>query len=858
VRTLWPIVALAACHQPPSSPVPPDPERGVSLELAAERARSLANLRYELAFEVPAASTEPIAGRAVIHFEARDLSRPLVLDFDAGADAAASVTVAGRPSGARAVNGHLLIPPGELVAGDNTVEISFQAGDASLNRNADFFYTLFVPARAHLAFPCFDQPDLKGRYTLELTVPTGWRAVANGAEISSEPSRDRRRVRFAATPPIPTYLFAFAAGRFDVETAERGGRTLRMFHRETDRTKLARNRDAVFDLHAAALRWLEDYTAIPYQFGKFDFVALPAFQFSGMEHPGAVFYSAPALLLDESATESQLLNRASLIAHETSHMWFGDLVTMRWFDDVWMKEVFANFMAARIVNPSFPAVNHDLRFLTAHYPAAYAVDRTEGTHPIRQDLANLDDAGSLYGAIIYQKAPIVMRQLELLVGADALREGLRAYLKQFRFANATWLDLVRILDERADQDLAAWSRAWVEEAGRPTIQTIWQSAGERAPVLAFVQTDPREGRGLRWTQRLDVLLGTKDGARRLSLDLGDGRIDVSGALLPPQLNFVLPTGGGLAYGAFVLDERSRSFLLAHADELDDPVARGAVWITLWDEMLDGRIAPPALVDSALRALTRETVEQNVQLLVGYLEELFWRFLPSDVRRARGVGIERTLRAGLIRSSSPSLKSTYFRAFRSMVTTPEGVAFLERVWRRREKVPGLTLAETDETSMALDLAVRSVPATAAILEEQRARIENPDRRARFEFVMPAVSARSETRDAFFESLADVRNRRREPWVIEGLSYLNHPLRADESTRYLRPALDLLEDIKRTGDIFFPRNWMDAMLSGHQSAGAADIVHMFLSERPEYPVRLRQIVLQSADDLLRAVRIAEGRR
>ena len=148
-----------------------------------------------------------------------------------------------------------------------------------------------------------------------------------------------------------------------------------------------RNRDAIFDLHAAALTWLERYTGIPYPFGKFDFLLVPAFQFGGMEHPGAIFYNASGLLLDESATQNQQLERASVIAHETAHMWFGDLVTMRWFNDVWMKEVFANFMAAKIVNPSFPDMNHDLRFLYAHYPPAYDVDRTAGTNAIRQPLA---------------------------------------------------------------------------------------------------------------------------------------------------------------------------------------------------------------------------------------------------------------------------------------------------------------------------------------------------------------------------------------------------------------------------------------------------------------------------------------
>src|SRR6266446_6947245 len=137
-----------------------------------------------------------------------------------------------------------------------------------------------------------------------------------------------------------------------------------------------------------------------------------------------------------------------------------------------MKEVFANFMAAKIVDPAFPNINHDLRFLVAYYPSAYSVDRTAGTHPIRQELANLDEAGSLYGPIIYDKAPIVMRQLERILGADRMQHGLQAYLKKYEFGNATWLDLVSIFNEHSKVDITAWSHAWVEEAGRPSIQTI--------------------------------------------------------------------------------------------------------------------------------------------------------------------------------------------------------------------------------------------------------------------------------------------------------------------------------------------------------------------------------------------------
>ena len=847
------IVVHSGCDRPSA-----DPDPGIPLPIAEARQRAIQDLRYQLSLDIPETMTEPIGGTVAIRFTATDVSHPAVLDFDAGPNHLTSVRVGGQPSRYQEVNEHIVIPAGELTRGENTIEIAFRAGEAPLNRNPEFLYTIFVPARAHQAFPCFDQPDLKARFTLELTVPSNWQAVANGAETARQDiGGNRVRLRYAETQPIPTYLFAFAAGRFQIETALREGRAFRMFHRETDAKKVARNRDAVFDLHASALHWLEDYTAIPYQFGKFDFVLVPSFQFGGMEHAGAIFYNAASILLDESATQNQILARAELIAHETSHMWFGDLVTMRWFNDVWMKEVFANFMAAKIVNPSFPKVNHELRFLVSNYPAAYGVDRTAGTHPIRQELGNLNEAGSLYGAIIYQKAPIIMRQLERLLGPEGLRDGLRAYLKQFEFGNATWLELIRVLDERTDRDLAAWSRVWVEEAGRPAIRTELETdTAGRLRRLSFVQRDPQEGRSLRWTQQIDVLLGTLQGTRTVPIELRDERTDVPGVDAvdaqgaPGGLRFVLPTGGGLAYGGFELDAASRSYLIGHVEELSDPVARGAAWITLWDEMLEGRAKPADLLSAALRGLPREDTEQNVQLIAGYLSDLFWRFSSDGERRTIAATLEQTLRAGLTRAQTSSLKSTYFSAFRSTMTTPAGVAFLERVWKRQEKIPGLVLAEPDEATMALELAVRAVPNTSAILDEQRMRFANPDRKARFEFVMPALSGDPATRDRFFDSLANVANRRREPWVTEGLSYLNHPLRADESRKHLRASLDLLREIQRTGDIFFPRNWLNAVLSGHHSREAAAIVRTFLAGQPDYPVRLRRIILQSADTLLRS--------
>src|ERR1051325_11098945 len=556
-------------------------DRGVAEELARERAAAYSSVRYDLAFTLPVNRQQAVEGvlRLTLTLAA---PRRIVVDFSAPKERVRSVRVGENAVTPEYVEDHLIIPAAATRGGENRIVIEFAAGDDALNRNDDFLYTLFVPARAHLTFPCFDQPDIKARYTLALDVPAGWETVANAPEAGRESTGERLRVRFAETRPLPTYLFGFVAGRFSIERATRNGREMRMFHRETDAAKVARNRDALFDLHAAALAWLEDYTAIPYPFDKLDFILIPSFQFGGMEHAGAILYNATSMMLDQSATQNQLLNRASTIAHETAHMWFGDLVTMRWFNDVWMKEVFANFMAAKIVNPSFPTVNHELRFLLSNYPDAYSVDRTAGANPIRQTLTNLNDAGQLYGPIIYEKAPIVMRQLEMVVGERPFRDGLREYLKQYAFGNAAWLDLIRILDAKTPDNLAAWSRAWVEERGRPEFTTTLRlTKNDTIQRLTLTMNDPLR-RGLVWPQRRRATLGSADAQKDVAVYANTRETVVREAEGLPKPLFILPNGGGLAYGLFLLDQESATYLLAIMPRIGDALTRGAAWVTLWD------------------------------------------------------------------------------------------------------------------------------------------------------------------------------------------------------------------------------------------------------------------------------------
>ena len=261
-------------------------------------------------------------------------------------------------------------------------------------------------------------------------MPAAWKAVANGPELDRRQAGVRTTVRFAPTSPLPTYLFAFAAGNFSVESAERRGRTFRMFHRETDAAKVARNRDAIFDLHASALAWLEEYTGIPYPWGKFDFILIPSFQFGGMEHAGAILYNASSQLLEESATQNQFLGRASLIAHETTHMWFGDLVTMRWWDDLWLNEAFASWASNWAGVQCTEFTDEWATFLAGSKMDGYRQDMSPATHPIRGDVPDVAQAMANFDAITYTKGASVLKQLMAFVGEDRFVEALRTYFRE--------------------------------------------------------------------------------------------------------------------------------------------------------------------------------------------------------------------------------------------------------------------------------------------------------------------------------------------------------------------------------------------------------------------------------------------
>lgn len=683
---------------------------------------------------------------------------------------------------------------------------------------------------------------------MSLTVPSEWQAVTNSPQTDSSHDGNRKTYHFAQSDTFSTYLFSFAAGKFTRVSRNVNGRIMNFYHRETDTAKINFSTDSVFRIHSDALKFLEEYTQIPYPFKKFDFVAIPDFQYGGMEHVGAIDYKASSLFLDSGATKDQENARANLIAHETSHMWFGDLVTMQWFNDVWMKEVFANFMADKVSQVSQANNNYDLKFLIDHFPAAYGVDRTLGAIPIRQQLSNLQEAGSLYGNIIYHKAPVMMRQLERLMGKDAFRDGLREYLSKYKFGNATWPDLIRILDTHTTADLNSWNKVWVNEKGRPVISYHLETNDGTISRLTINQKGENLP-GFILPQVFELALVYQDRVEEFTVQLDKSQValkEVQGKKTPL---YVLFNSSGQGYGLFPIDSR----MISHISKLKSPVMRAAAFINLYENMLSGKgITPMQLLNTYEKMLTEEPEELNLRLITNHISDIFWRLILPKKRLMIAPVLEKQLWQAMQVEAVANKKKVLFKTFQSIAITKDAEEKLYRVWKDQQPPAGVKLTEEDYTSLALTLAVKDYR-DKDILQQQLARIKNVDRRNRLEYLMTPLSPDVAKRDAFFNSLKDEKNREKEAWVATALDYLHHPLRSQTSKKYLKQTLDLLQEIQLTGDIFFPTAWLQSTFGSYQSTEAANVVRTFLKSHPTYNPKLKAKILQATDPLFRAEKL-----
>ena len=514
------------------------------------------------------------------------------------------------------------------LGGSNVVRVAahghYSRSGEGLHRFVDdaddqtYLYTQYEPADARRVFACFEQPDLKAPFTFEVTAPDGWEVLSNQPATQTLSVDGAQRVTFAPTLPISTYITAIAAGPYHrvASSWSRGELTVELG--ALCRASLAPYLDAenVFDITRQGLDFYAEYFDYPYPFGKYDQIFVPEYNLGAMENPGLVTFTE-AYVFRGTATDEQHQRRANTILHEMAHMWFGDLVTMVWWDDLWLKESFADFMGSLVSAEATRFTDAWVAFAIKRKAWAYLQDQLPTTHPIVADIVDLEAAKLNFDGITYAKGASVLKQLVAFVGRDAFFEAARRYFKAHAYGNTTLVDLLDVLTETSGRDVREWARIWLQTTGVSTLSLDGTDV---------VQTDPRPHRlavGIYDYNESGDLVRTE----RVELGITESRTSVD---LPPGA-LTLLNDEDLTYAKVRLDAESLSTVEASLDRVSDPLARGVIWSSLWNSVRDAQLSVFRYLDMVERFAPAETDLAILSSILTDAQYAVLHYVPKSLR-----------------------------------------------------------------------------------------------------------------------------------------------------------------------------------------------------------------------------------
>ncbi|WP_405890667.1 aminopeptidase N [Streptomyces sp. NBC_00133] len=565
-----------------------------------------------------------------------------------------------------------------------------------------YLYTQYEPADARRVFANFEQPDLKAPFRFEVTAPEGWTVWSNG-----EGTLGGDDVwRFAGTKPISTYITAVVAGPYHYKTdvytrtfdggtsqaeGSGGGTTLEIQLGALCRKGLARHFDAddIFLVTKQGLDFFHDHFDYPYPFGKYDQAFVPEYNLGAMENPGCVTFREEFIFRGK-VTQASYERRANVILHEMAHMWFGDLVTMVWWDDLWLKESFADFMGSFSMVGATRFSNGWITFANNRKSWAYRADQLPSTHPVTADIRDLQDAKLNFDGITYAKGASVLKQLVAYVGQDAFLEGARRYFKRHAYGNTRLADLLLVLEEVSGRDMASWSRSWLETAGVNSLTPVaTYDAGDRITELAVGQ----DGDELR-PHRVAVGLYRNEGTdlvryARAEVDVTGPRTVVEALAGAERPDLILVNDDDLTYCKIRFDESSLATLRARLGAITDPLARAVCWSALWNLTRDALMPARDFIDLVLRFAGRESDIGVLQMLHAWARSALVHYAAPQWREEGG----RLLAQGALRElrlAEPGSQHqlTWARFFAATATSAADLQLLDGLLDGTAKIDGL--------------------------------------------------------------------------------------------------------------------------------------------------------------------------
>ncbi|MFQ5503717.1 MAG: M1 family aminopeptidase, partial [Planctomycetota bacterium] len=541
---------------------------------------------------------------------------------------------------------------------------------------------------------------------------------------------------------------------------------------------------------------------------------------------------------------------ADVINHEIAHMWFGNLVTMEWFDDLWLKEGFATFIGYSILDELEPDKNAWLRFHQRVKPPAYRVDVTEGTTPVFQELGNLDDAKSNYGAIVYNKAPSILKALETRIGKEDFRQGVRLFLKQHAWGNASWSQLLEAFEKAADEKLRGWSRWWILTAGMPRVRASWKTGAEGTIIAFRVAQEPIQQKiDGAWPMTVPILAMQENGnteTRLIRLDKKE--TEVPDLLGTPAPAWVLLNHLDTAYGQFLLDERSRDHLLRSLPAIQDPFLRVVAFTAMFETVREAELSPEKFAELAQKMLEDENDPLTHAQVVAALSTTLDRYLDPEKAKPLRSETASMLRRQLRNGELPGLELQAYRALTRLGRDEETMDLFEKVLDGKLELPGLSLGDQDRfLTVAALLAAGQRNADARLASmSKKGDVE------KYAYLAGAAAPDPKTKERYFKTYLDPKEPP-EQWVQASLGYFHWPGQEKLCLPFLPEALKQVEWVKKHRKIFFMPAWIDSFINAHSSRVALQVAENFLELGDDLPIDIRRKLLQSIDGLRRAVKI-----
>ncbi|WP_283102731.1 aminopeptidase N [Shewanella abyssi] len=727
-------VVLAACNSTPREPLSSrDASPYISQQSAAMRSARISDVHYDLDFTLTGAAR--FSATTKVDFNLSDTSKALTLDLNQATISHFSIN--GKKVYPNYNNSYITLNPGLLVSGSNTVEVQFTRAHSTngegLHRFVDpvddkvYLYSHFEPAAAQQMFAVFDQPDLKATYTLSVTAPKEWTVISAMRETSTTPLGDTRRWLFPQSPKLSPYNFSMHAGPYHQWTDSSGQYPLRLFARQSVADQVTPQ--DWFTYTQQGLTFFDDYFGIPYPFKKYDQVLVPDFLYGAMENAAAITFSESRFLFNSDMTATQKQRLAGVIMHEMAHQWFGNLVTMKWWNGLWLNESFASFMGTLATAEATEFTHAWRTFYANNKQSAYHLDSQASTHPIEVPVATTQNAFDNIDAITYSKGASTLNQLNHLLGEKAFQTGVQNYLTQYSYQNAELNDFIKSLAKAANRNLTSWSQQWLYEAGVNSIQASFICEKGRVTQFSLKQSAASDVLPTLREQHVQIGLFTK-GRKRLHHNISmpvtysGSTTNVTSLVGMHCPDLVYPNYQDWGFVKVNLDPVSFKTAKQSLRLVKDPLLRSMLWQSLWDSVEEGNLSLNDYIGTVLVNLPGEadyTIVGQVLASLSKTRVYLDKMAPINQRYAKKAirAIEQmSLRKVMINSNDRDFQRRWFSNYIAFARSQDALDNIDAMLSDKASIKGLVLDQDLRWAMISHLNRYDHPSAMYWLRKER--------------------------------------------------------------------------------------------------------------------------------------------